>query len=160
MRLSNAIAIANEAWTTIAVKFSFDNGERRMEGLSEYYFKCTKDLATLLQPGDWVVVEAAHKGQYKVVEVTAVHPESEIDPDANFDYKWAFSRVTKERLDDVKYYEQKKIDELNEQRRKHLREQIKGKLEQVALSSPESLAIDHSESDANVEPVNKHKVRI
>lgn len=71
-------------FTTVKVRFRDGNNTRL------YTYKVPNDLQ--VQVDDMLVVDAHYSGVC-IVDVKEVHERPQIDPDANFDYKWVVGKV-------------------------------------------------------------------
>lgn len=121
MNLRNAAALINDDVTTIQCSYTKDviNGRT-------YTFKCTRTLADQLHLGDYVIADSA-KG-FGVLIVHEVHQQSQIDPEAEYEYKWVFQKMDKPCLDALQAQEDKLVDMLTHQRRENLKQQVLAKL--------------------------------
>lgn len=79
---------------TIACCFNKDLSGRH------YTYKCSDDLYAILFQHDPVLAEV-HDG-VGIVWVVGKHLTPDIDPNADFEYKWAFQRVDMSLLEDAK----------------------------------------------------------
>jgi len=77
----NIAAILREDATTISVMFTNDNG---MPGSRSYTYVTHLPV----EVGDFVVVPTGSSDLWKIAEVTAVHAELDIEPNADIKYKW------------------------------------------------------------------------
>lgn len=131
MNSHNAALLLNEGLTTIKGRFIYvttnveaiHHGDVEVVSKRDYTWFVTKELAGILQKYDLVLAEAS--GEIKIVQVTEVHADSEIDVDAQFKYNFAFQRVNTNALHTL--HAKVKADEkaLNSGRTQALREQVR-----------------------------------
>lgn len=88
-QLHNTAALLREDATTVLIRHS-KHGR-------EYIYRVLKSLATQIQPEDIVVVGNQHG--IILGTVVEVHDEPQIDPQASYQYRWAFQKINKDQLE-------------------------------------------------------------
>lgn len=104
-RMLHLITLLQEGYTTCKAKFAV--------GGKDYTYKLPLDMG--VNVGDHVVVEV--NGEYKVVLISTIHPEPEIDIRAPYALKWVVSKVDTTRYQDQMAREQQALEHLQKQER-------------------------------------------
>lgn len=84
--------------TTISCHFVNDAGTQCSQ---HYTFLVTKELAAILQEGDYVMVRVSNARIVKMVCVDEIHEETRLDMSASWRYNWAFQKVNLGKLEEL-----------------------------------------------------------
>lgn len=120
--IHNLVALVDESITTIKGKFTRYNRSSK-----SYTYKCPKALAATLAVGDHVAVEISDTG-LSIVEVTAIDDETDIDPNDDTKFVWAFARVDVSALRELKASEAAQVANVKKARRENMRAQARAML--------------------------------
>lgn len=126
MNLNTLASLVRDDITTCGVKLE---GSRTI-----YTFKVTKELASVLEADHQVVVETVHG--FAVGTVVSIHPESQLDPESEFDYRWAISLVDTAMLEANERVEEAIVEKLKIRRKASHKQQA---LAALGISDPSSL---------------------
>lgn len=92
-KIINTVSLADEAFQTTLNGYFCDAAGELSSSKKEYTFKVPRKLADKLFKDDIVLVDSDYNS-VAFVKVSEVHEASEIDPDADFAYKWAFQKLS------------------------------------------------------------------
>lgn len=124
-KLRNLAAFVSDELVTVGAQY---NGRGK-----EYTFLAAKLFAEELHVEDKVIVYT--QGEFKVVQITRVDDEVNIDIDAGFNCQPIYGKLNPDHFNEVNEYLDKGEADLKKQQRAALRAQIKGNLDTVLLES-------------------------
>lgn len=115
-KLNTIAALVNDNVTTVVLSMYNDKSEMK------YTFKVARELAQTLKAGDLMLAETVRG--LAVGYVIEVHEVSDINPDASYDYQWAFQKIDIDGLKALKDAEEAVVKKLDAQRREGLRKKV------------------------------------
>lgn len=124
--LNTLALLVRDDVTTIATHFPGDS--------KCYLFKAPRRLTRTLAPGDHVVVHCSTG--FRVVCVSEIHDEPEIDTDSKINFAWAFQKVETLPLQEQEEIEQAIVSKLKTERKRAQRHQA---LAAMGLNNPDEL---------------------
>lgn len=124
MNTFNAAALLNTNLTTLKGYFAHLSADGNFERVSksDYTWFCTHGLASILSPGD--VVVAIANNEFKLVVVSSIQPDAEIDLDAGFRYNFAIQKVRIHEHERLLLETEENAKKLNQSRTQALRAQV------------------------------------
>ena len=113
-KIENIAIIANDNVTTLKAAFSWAGNNDK-----PYTFKVERSLAETLKADDAVVVDS--KNGLSVARVISVDEFSDVEPDSDVDFRWAFQKVERPELDRLIAEEGKIVTQLKTAQRENIK---------------------------------------
>lgn len=158
MKTRNELAViaANLSDDVRTIHCSWNTGNMKAPPRDDnklYTYKAPRDLADQLVKGDLVLVEGPQASPRRVVRVVRIDDECLLD-DPTIHYKWAFEKVSDDRLTQLQEWEQAMVDKLYQAQRRRAKRAMLDELGADMVEVPRIAAPTDekaSENDAVVE---------
>lgn len=130
MKDRNVVALMDESANTVKVVFPEGNNSKRYTFLTDQPFEV----------GDHAVVESWYTSSgMAIVEVVEVDDVPDIDPEANYEYRWLVQRVDKETHREREQRMKQATEQMRTVRRRSQREQVRDHVRQAFAHSDEGM---------------------